>query len=61
MYVRPHHQKHKLEDAALKVMAVIVRGADKIVMMCHQSWDYGYSAGLSHNVKDDHILLKKEL
>lgn len=54
-------KKHKLDDPALKVMAVIVRGADtdRHDIASQSSGLWAISAGLSHNVKDDHILLEK--
>lgn len=54
-------KKHKLEDAALKVMAVIVRGADtdRHDIASQSSGLWAISAGLSHNVSDDQILLEK--
>lgn len=54
-------KKHKLDDPALKVMAVIVRGADtdRHDIASQSSGLWAISAGLSHNVKDDHVLLEK--
>lgn len=54
-------KKHKVEDPALKVMAVIVRGADtdRHDLASQSSGLWAISAGLSHNVKDDHVLLEK--
>ncbi len=56
-------KKHKLDDPALKVMAVIVRGADtdRHDIASQSSGLWAISAGLSHNVKDDHALLEKGL
>jgi AraC-like DNA-binding protein len=54
-------KKHKLDDPALKVMAVIVRGADtdRHDIASQSSGLWAISAGLSHNVKDDNVLLEK--
>lgn len=54
-------KKHKLDDAALKVMAVIVRGADtdRHDIASQSAGLWAISAGLSHNVKDDQVLLEK--
>ncbi|GMQ28083.1 chromate resistance protein ChrB domain-containing protein [Algoriphagus confluentis] len=54
-------KKHKLDDPVLKVMAVIVRGADtdRHDLASQSSGLWAISAGLSHNVKDDHVLLEK--
>jgi len=54
-------KKHKLDDPALKVMAVIVRGADTDGhdLASQSSGLWAISAGLSHNVKDDNLLLEK--
>lgn len=54
-------KKHKLDDPALTVMAVIVRGADtdRHDLASQSSGLWAISAGLSHNVKDDHLLLEK--
>ncbi|GAB3221302.1 chromate resistance protein [Algoriphagus aestuariicola] len=54
-------KKHKLDDPALKVMAVIVRGADtdRHDLASQSSGLWAISAGLSHNVKDDNLLLEK--
>lgn len=54
-------KKYKLDDPALKVMAVIVRGADtdRHDIASQSSGLWAISAGLSHNVKDDHVLLEK--
>ncbi|WP_026969380.1 chromate resistance protein ChrB domain-containing protein [Algoriphagus terrigena] len=54
-------KKHKLDDPALKVMAVIVRGADtdRHDLASQSSGLWAISAGLSHNVKDDSLLLEK--
>jgi AraC-like DNA-binding protein len=54
-------QKHKLSDPALKIMAVIVRGADtdRHDIASQSSGLWAISAGLSENIKDDHALLEK--
>lgn len=54
-------KKHKLDDPALTVMAVIVRGADtdRHDLASQSAGLWAISAGLSHNVKDDHLLLEK--
>jgi len=54
-------KKHKLDDPALKVMAVIVRGADtdRHDLASQSSGLWAISAGLAHNVKDDYTLLEK--
>ena len=52
-------EKHQLSDPALKVMAVIVRGADtdRHDIATQASGLWAISAGLSQNIKDDHELL----
>lgn len=54
-------EKYKLTDPALKIIAVIVRGADTdrhdIAPQAAGLW--AISAGLSYNEPDDHELLKK--
>ncbi len=54
-------KKHKLEDPALKTLAVIVRGADtdRHDIASQASGLWAISAGLSHNVKGDQELLTK--
>lgn len=54
-------KKHKLDDPALKVMAVIVRGADtdRHDIASQSSGLWAISAGLAHNLKDDQVLLEK--
>lgn len=54
-------EKHKLTDPALKTMAIIVRGADtdRHDIASQSSGLWAISAGLSHNIKDDHQLLEK--
>lgn len=51
--------KHKLTDPALKVMAVIVRGADtdRHDIASQSSGLWAISAGLSENIQDDQELL----
>ena len=54
-------EKHKLTDPALKVMAVIVRGADtdRHDIAAQSSGLWAISAGLSYNTQDDQELLEK--
>ncbi|HEY5748794.1 MAG TPA: chromate resistance protein ChrB domain-containing protein [Chryseolinea sp.] len=54
-------QKHKLNDPALNVLAVIVRGADtdRHDLASQSSGLWAISAGLSYNIKDDQQLLEK--
>lgn len=54
-------KKHKLSDPALKVMAVIVRGADtdRHDLAPQSSGLWAISAGLAENIHDDHELLHK--
>lgn len=54
-------RKHKLTDPALKIMAVIVRGADtdRHDLASQSSGLWAISAGLSENVQDDRELLAK--
>ena len=54
-------EKHKLNDPALKVLAMIVRGADtdRHDIAAQASGLWAISAGLSHNIKDDQQLLEK--
>ncbi len=54
-------EKHKLNDPALKVLAVIVRGADtdRHDLASQASGLWAISAGLSHNIKDDKQLLER--
>lgn len=53
--------KHKLTDPPLKVLAVIVRGADtdRHDLAAQSSGLWAISAGLSFNIGDDYILLEK--
>ena len=55
--------KHELTDPALKVMAVIVRGADtdRHDIASQSSGLWAISAGLSENIQDDQELLAKGL
>jgi hypothetical protein len=54
-------EKHKLEDDALFVLAVIVRGADtdRHDLSRQSSGLWAISAGLAYNTADDHQLLEK--
>jgi AraC-like DNA-binding protein len=54
-------EKHKLFDAALKIIAVIVRGADtdRHDIASQSSGLWAISAGLAYNIKDDLTLLEK--
>lgn len=54
-------EKYKLEDPALHTMAVIIRGADtdRHDLASQASGLWAISAGLAHNVTDDHELLAK--
>lgn len=54
-------KKHKLQDAALLKMAVIVRGADtdRHDLATQSSGLWAISAGLAHNHQNDHQLLEK--
>ena len=54
-------EKHKLDDPSLKVVAVIVRGADtdRHDIASQSSGLWAISAGMSYNVKDDYQLLEK--
>jgi AraC-like DNA-binding protein len=54
-------KKYKLEEPALKTVALIVRGADtdRHDIASQASGLWAISAGLSFNNKDDHELLKK--
>lgn len=53
--------KHKLADAALKILAPIVRGADtdKHNLASQSSGLWAISAGLAYNIHDDQQLLKQ--
>ncbi len=52
-------KKHKLTDPALLQLAVIVRGADtdRFELAQQSAGLWAISAGLSHNIKDDHEML----
>jgi AraC-like DNA-binding protein len=54
-------RKHKIKDAAIKTMAVIVRGADtdRHDLASQASGLWAISAGLAHDTKDDQQLLQK--
>lgn len=54
-------KKHALTDPALKIMAVIIRGADtdRHDLAGQASGLWAISSGLSHNIKDDQELLEK--
>ncbi|PZR31247.1 MAG: AraC family transcriptional regulator [Azospira oryzae] len=54
-------RKHQLDDPALKVLAVIVRGADtdRHDIASQSSGLWAISAGLAHNIKDDQQLLER--
>jgi AraC-like DNA-binding protein len=54
-------RKHKLNDPALSVLAVIVRGADtdRHDIASQSSGLWAISAGLSYNIKDDQQLLER--
>jgi len=52
-------RKHKLTDPVLLQLAVIVRGADtdRFDLAQQSAGLWAISAGLSHNIKDDHEML----
>lgn len=54
-------RKHGLDDPALKIIAVIVRGADtdRHDLAAQASGLWAISAGLAQNIQDDHDLLEK--
>lgn len=54
-------EKHELKDPALKILAMIVRGADtdRHDIASQASGLWAISAGLSHNIRDDHELLER--
>ncbi len=54
-------EKYKIEDAAIKTLATIVRGADtdRHDIATQASGLWAISAGLAYNVKDDYELLQK--
>ena len=53
--------KHQLTDPALHTLAVIVRGADtdRHDLAAQASGLWAISAGLAHNITDDHVLLEQ--
>jgi AraC-like DNA-binding protein len=53
-------KKHKLSDPALDIMAAIVRGADtdRHDIASQASGLWAISAGIAHNIRNDHELLK---
>lgn len=52
-------KKHKINDPAIKTLSVIVRGADtdRHDLASQASGLWAISAGVAHNIKDDHELL----
>ena len=54
-------EKYKIEDAAIKTLAIIVRGADtdRHDIASQASGLWAISAGLAYNTKDDYELLEK--
>ncbi|MBT1695271.1 chromate resistance protein [Fulvivirgaceae bacterium PWU4] len=54
-------RKHKIKDPAIKTLSAIVRGADtdRHDLASQSSGLWAISAGLAHNIKDDHELLEK--
>jgi len=54
-------RKHQLSDPALHTLAAIVRGADtdRHDLAAQASGLWAISAGLAHNITDDHQLLEK--
>ena len=52
-------KKHKLNDAALHVLAEVIRGADtdRFYLAPQSAGLWAISAGLSYNYKDDHEML----
>lgn len=53
-------RKHKLSDDALNIMAQIVRGADtdRHDIASQSAGLWAISAGIAHNIRDDHKLLE---
>ncbi len=53
-------KKHKLKDRALNTLAIIVRGADtdRFDLAPQAAGLWAISAGLSHNIRDDHEMLR---
>ena len=54
-------RKHKIKDPAIQTLAAIVRGADtdRHDIASQSSGLWAISAGIAHNIKDDHELLAK--
>jgi hypothetical protein len=54
-------KKHKIKDAAIKTLSLIVRGADtdRHDIASQASGLWAISAGLAYDTKDDHELLQK--
>lgn len=54
-------RKHKIKDEAIRTMSAIVRGADtdRHDIASQASGLWAISAGIAHNIKDDHELLAK--
>jgi hypothetical protein len=54
-------KKHKIKDAAIRTLSVIVRGADtdRHDIASQASGLWAISAGLAYDTKDDHELLQK--
>jgi hypothetical protein len=52
-------KKHKIKDAAIQTVAVIVRGADtdRHDIASQASGLWAISTGIAHNIEDDHELL----
>lgn len=52
-------RKHKIKDPAIQTLSVIVRGADtdRHDLASQASGLWAISAGIAHNIKDDHELL----
>lgn len=52
-------RKHRIKDAAIQTLAVIVRGADtdRHDIASQASGLWAISAGIAHNIEDDHELL----
>ena len=53
-------KRHQISDPALYQLAAIVRGADtdRFDLAAQSAGLWAISAGLSHNIKDDHEMLK---
>ncbi len=54
-------EKHKINDPAIQILAIIIRGADtdRHHIASQASGLWAISAGLSHNIKDDYKLLEQ--